>query len=86
MQNASGGRKRTGQVGDAGLRRVERRVAKQCSHEGSAGARPVSAKGGWAKFDHLSYLLTVMEDQRVLLKSTHSCGFYFVFLALGLVK
>lgn len=34
-----GDRKRTGQVGDAGLRRVERRVAKQCSHEGSAGAK-----------------------------------------------
>ena len=33
------GKKRTGQVGDAGLRRVERRMAKQCSQEGSAGAK-----------------------------------------------
>ena len=58
------GKKRTGQVGDAGLRRVERRMAKQCSHEGSAGARPVSAKGGWAKFYQLSYLLIVMEEKK----------------------
>lgn len=39
MHNASGGRKRTaGQVGDTGLRRVERRGAKPCLHEDSAGA------------------------------------------------
>lgn len=80
------GRKRTRQVGDAGLRKVERRMAKQCSHKGSLLVpRPVSAKGGWAEFYPLSYLLTVMEektttteDQRVLLK-THTHAAFVLF-------
>ena len=86
------GKKRTGHVGDAGLRRVERRMAKQCSHEGSAGAKASFCQRRLGQI--LSALLSPHcnggkkkknRGQRVLLKNTHSCGFCFVFFALGLV-
>lgn len=87
------GRKRTRQVGDAGLRKVERRMAKQCSHEGSAGAKASFCQRRLGQI--LSPLLSPHCNggkkinnnggSESTLKDTHSCGFRSVFFALGSV-